>query len=50
MTYLRFDHGEAIEMLRDTVRNFAAKEIAPRAAEIATFEKRVRKQLGRGRR
>jgi len=34
MSYLRFDHGEAIEMLRDTVRNFAAKEIAPRAAEI----------------
>src|SRR5690242_12433397 len=34
MTYLRFDHGEAIEMLRDSVRNFAAKEIAPRAAEI----------------
>jgi isovaleryl-CoA dehydrogenase len=34
MSYLRFDHGEAIEMLRDSVRNFAAKEIAPRAAEI----------------
>ena len=34
MTYLRFDHGESIEMLRDSVRNFAAKEIAPRAAEI----------------
>ena len=34
MTYLRFDHGEAIEMLRETVRNFASKEIAPRAAEI----------------
>jgi isovaleryl-CoA dehydrogenase len=34
MTYLRFDHGEAIDMLRDSVRNFAAKEIAPRAAEI----------------
>src|ERR671924_2292521 len=34
MSYLRFEHGEAIEMLRDTVRNFAAKEIAPRAAEI----------------
>src|SRR5207248_7555671 len=28
------DHGDAIEMLRETVRNFAAKEIAPRAAEI----------------
>lgn len=31
---LRFDHGEAIAMLRETVRDFAAKEIAPRAAEI----------------
>src|SRR5437588_8207386 len=34
MTYLRFDHGEAIDMLRETVRNFASKEIAARAAEI----------------
>src|SRR5512146_3557284 len=32
--YLRFDHGETVAMLRDTVRDFAAKEIAPRAAEI----------------
>jgi isovaleryl-CoA dehydrogenase len=32
--YLRFDHGETIAMLRDTVRDFAQKEIAPRAAEI----------------
>ncbi len=31
---LRFDHGEAIEMLRATVREFAAREIAPRASEI----------------
>ncbi|MCX7962142.1 MAG: isovaleryl-CoA dehydrogenase [Burkholderiales bacterium] len=31
---LRFAHGEAIEMLRETVRDFAAKEIAPRAADI----------------
>ena len=31
---LRFDHGEAIDMLRRTVRAFAAAEIAPRAAEI----------------
>jgi isovaleryl-CoA dehydrogenase len=31
---LRFDHGEAIGMLRDAVRDFAEKEIAPRAAEI----------------
>src|SRR5213595_1956091 len=34
MSFLGFDHGEQIGMLRDTVRNFAAKEIAPRAAEI----------------
>jgi isovaleryl-CoA dehydrogenase len=34
MTYLQFDHGEHIAMLRDSVRAFAAKEIAPRAAEI----------------
>src|SRR5215813_694009 len=31
---LRFDHGEAIDMLRRTVRDFAAAEIAPRAAQI----------------
>ncbi|MGB4948963.1 MAG: isovaleryl-CoA dehydrogenase [Candidatus Competibacter denitrificans] len=31
---LTFDWGETIEMLRDTVRAFASKEIAPRAAEI----------------
>ncbi len=31
---LAFDHGEAIDMLRRTVRAFAAAEIAPRAAEI----------------
>jgi isovaleryl-CoA dehydrogenase len=29
-----FDLGETIEMLRDTVQAFAAKEIAPRAAEL----------------
>jgi isovaleryl-CoA dehydrogenase len=34
MSFLGFDHGESIAMLRETVRNFAAKEIAPRAAEI----------------
>jgi len=34
MSGLRFDHGETIDMLRDTVRDFASKEIAPRAAEI----------------
>src|SRR3954470_21845699 len=31
---LRFEHGDTIEMLRETVRGFAAKEIAPRAAQI----------------
>jgi isovaleryl-CoA dehydrogenase len=32
--FLRFEHGETIAMLRAAVRDFAAKEIAPRAAEI----------------
>lgn len=31
---LNFNLGETIEMLRDTVRSFAAEEIAPRAASI----------------
>src|SRR5512144_855486 len=31
---LRFDHGETIDMLRESVRAFAAAEIAPRASEI----------------
>jgi isovaleryl-CoA dehydrogenase len=31
---LRFAHGETVEMLRATVRDFATKEIAPRADEI----------------
>jgi isovaleryl-CoA dehydrogenase len=34
MNLLRFDHGETIAMLRATVQDFAAKEIAPRAAHI----------------
>ncbi|HUQ74150.1 MAG TPA: isovaleryl-CoA dehydrogenase [Burkholderiales bacterium] len=34
MSFLGFDHGETVTMLRDTVRDFAAKEIAPRAAGI----------------
>jgi isovaleryl-CoA dehydrogenase len=34
MTFLRFDHGETLELLRDSVRAFARKEIAPRAADI----------------
>jgi len=32
--FLRFAHGETIDMLRETVRDFAQKEIAPHAAEI----------------
>jgi isovaleryl-CoA dehydrogenase len=32
--FLKFDHGETLAMLRETVRGFAAREIAPRAAEI----------------
>ncbi|WP_333845181.1 isovaleryl-CoA dehydrogenase [Pelomicrobium sp.] len=31
---LNFDLGETIDLLRESVRSFAAKEIAPRAAEI----------------
>jgi isovaleryl-CoA dehydrogenase len=31
---LRFEHGETIELLRATVRDFAAREIAPRADAI----------------
>src|ERR687889_2623629 len=34
MNFLRFDHGETVDMLRESVRDFAAKEIASRAAEI----------------
>ena len=34
MSFLQFEHGETITMLRDTVRDFAAKEIAPRAEQI----------------
>ena len=32
--YLRFEHGEEIAALRETVRRFSEAEIAPRAAEI----------------
>ena len=32
--FLRFAHGETIEMLRASVRDFAGKEILPRAADI----------------
>jgi alkylation response protein AidB-like acyl-CoA dehydrogenase len=31
---LKFPLGEEIEMLRDSIASFAAKEIAPRAAQI----------------
>src|SRR5512133_1585534 len=31
---LQQDLGETVDMLRDTVRDFARKEIAPRAADI----------------
>ena len=31
---LNFELGETVEILRDSVRSFAAREIAPRAAEI----------------
>src|SRR5262252_8404602 len=31
---LGFDHGETIDMLRQSVQQFAANEIAPRAADI----------------
>jgi isovaleryl-CoA dehydrogenase len=34
MGFLNFDHGESLAMLRETVQDFASKEIAPRAAEI----------------
>src|SRR3982750_3473102 len=34
MSFLGFDHGETVAMLRESVREFAAKEIAPRAAQI----------------
>src|SRR5205809_4082265 len=34
MGFLNFDHGESLAMLRETVQDFAGKEIAPRAADI----------------
>jgi isovaleryl-CoA dehydrogenase len=34
LSTLRFDHGDTMEMLRDSVRAFAQAQIAPRAAEI----------------
>lgn len=49
LTQLNFAHGETMEMLRDTVRAFAAAEIAPRAAEIDatnTFPRDLWPKLG----
>jgi isovaleryl-CoA dehydrogenase len=49
LTTLRFDHGETIDMLRDSVRAFAQAEIAPRAAEIDatnTFPRDLWAKLG----
>ena len=49
LSSLRFDHGETIDMLRDTVRAFAAAEIAPRAAEIDatnTFPRDLWEKIG----
>src|ERR1700682_886741 len=34
LPFLRFSHGDTIDMLRQAARDFAAAEIAPRAAEI----------------
>ena len=34
LSQLRYNHGETIDMLRESVAAFAAAEIAPRAAEI----------------
>src|SRR5213079_2094913 len=34
MGFLNFDHGESLAMLRESLQDFAGKEIAPRAAEI----------------
>ena len=34
LSTLRFDHGETVDMLRESVRAFAAAELAPRAAAI----------------
>ncbi len=49
LSSLRFDHGDTIDMLRESVRAFAAAEIAPRAAEIDatnTFPRDLWSKLG----
>lgn len=46
---LAFDHGEDLDMLRETTRRFAADKIAPRAAEIDetnTFPRDLWPQMG----
>ena len=47
--HLKFDHGEDIDMLRDTVARFVADQITPRAAEIDatnTFPDDIWRKLG----
>ncbi|MBA3068770.1 MAG: isovaleryl-CoA dehydrogenase [Hyphomonas sp.] len=44
---LNFDLGETADMIRETVKNFAQKEIAPRAAEIDRTDKFPRDLLPR---
>ena len=47
--HLKFDHGEEIDMLRDTVARFVADQITPRAAEIDatnTFPDDIWRKLG----
>ncbi len=49
LSTLRFDHGDTMDMLRDSVRAFAQAEIAPRAAEIDatnTFPRDLWPKLG----
>src|SRR5690606_14092671 len=49
MNSLRFNHGETIDMLRETVAAFARAEIAPRAEEIDrtnTFARDLWPKLG----
>ena len=49
MTFLNFAHGETVEMLRESVREFAEREIAPFAAKIDhdnLFPKDLWKKLG----
>ena len=46
---LNFDLGETADMLRDSVRSFAADQIAPRAADIDrdnTFPHDLWRKLG----